>query len=474
MSLQHPTPDVSTLEVYMNAMLLSDCPMQALTALQWYLPLSSRASSEDTLLGMDTTADATENGEELELFANQDQEQGTSGASGINDGSSGVSVPSVNTNGARGQGLGLTSMGLKQPQLRPDPLTLFSAFVPAAMEINRQRVLAAENEGTGGEGHAAEMISARCLGYAMKAIWRLSVDEFHAITHQSGQDGDGDLDHDSSSDADVGSSDDQTTATATPQVPSSQQQNRALNKGAKSEAILYLLRYAEEANDLSAGLVVTAIAACRELTDWQSAYQIYNTAKLAAKEERFFDVSATAPNPRKSNSEYATGGTPGTPSSERMMPLLQGLSLEKRKGKRGNKLPRPSSLAAIEAAEAAAAATSSNSGVGADAVAVVPPPMIPIQIINNADTPVNLVPTARNVSGLQGGQGPARRAVGLPSIVYGQAVVTMAKGGAESQTFQVLTTLCYLFLSAPSSHFTIIVITLRNSYLIIACGHAFL
>ena len=403
----------------MNAMLLNDCPMHALTALQWYLPLSSRTKGEEVSLAMDATNDRLGNEVELESTSNQEQE--TSGAAG--------------TSGARGAGL-VASMGPKQPPLHPDPLSLFAAFVPAAKEINRQRMSAATNDNTGDESSVnAEMISARCLGYAMKAIWRLSVVDDRTDRHQNVHDGD--FDHD----ADIASgSDDQTTMTTASQLPSSsqQQQMRVLDKSAKSEAILYLLRYAEEANDLSAGLVVTAIAACRELTDWQSAYQIYNTAKLAAKEGRFYDVSATVPSTRKSNAEYASGGTP--PSERTMMPLLQGLSLEKRKGKRGNKLPRPSSLAAIEAAETAAAA-SLNNDVGTDTIAVVPPPMVPIQI--NTGTPVNLVPSTRNVSGLQGGQGLARKAVGLPSIVYGQAVVTMAKGGAESQTFQVSTTPCY-------------------------------
>ena len=436
----------------MNAMLLSDCPMQALAALQWYLPLSSRAKNEDpSSLGIDTTSDPMEIDNDLESLANQ--EQGRSAASGTNDGSSGGSVVSVNITDVRGPGLGLASVEPKQPQLHPDPLTLFSAFVPAAAEINRQRTLAAKDDSSESEGSPAELISARCLGYAMKAIWRLSVDEDRAAERQKSNHDNDSIDLDSDTDV-AGGDDDRAAVIAAPQVPSSQQQQiRALDKGAKSEAILYLLRYAEEANDLSAGLVVTAVAACRELTDWQSAYQIYNIAKLAAKEGRFFDVSATAPTTRKNNPEYTSGGTS---PSDRMMPLLQGLSLEKRKGKRGNKLPRPSSLAAIEAAEAAAATTSSSSSaagtnVGVDTVAVVPTPMVPIQIIN-AGTPVNVV--TRNVSRSQGlaqGQGLARKAVGLPSIVYGQAVVTMAKGGAESQTFQVSTTLSFLH-PASSSH----------------------
>ena len=50
----------------------------------------------------------------------------------------------------------------------------------------------------------------------------------------------------------------------------------------KIEAILQMLQYAEKNDDLTAGLVVAAIGACRDLNDWQGAYQIYNTVKVQA------------------------------------------------------------------------------------------------------------------------------------------------------------------------------------------------
>ena len=43
-----------------------------------------------------------------------------------------------------------------------------------------------------------------------------------------------------------------------------------------------MLQYAEKNDDLTAGLVVAAIGACRDLNDWQGAYQIYNTVKVPA------------------------------------------------------------------------------------------------------------------------------------------------------------------------------------------------
>jgi len=352
-----PLPDVFTLETYMNAMLAGDMPLRALTAFQWYLPTAPQPQVQTQ-----TT--------QVQAQATQALAQATQAP---------------------------PPPGAEASQLRPDPEALFAPFVPDALTIAAERNASAEETSSVGDeaGLGGGLtVTARCLGYAMKAIWQLppppppGADEV------------------------VRGGRDEESEPSEVESPG----QRAV-RDAKIAAVMYLLRYAEESNDLSTGLVVTAIAACRELRDWQNAFHVYNTAKLAAKEGRFFDVSATSVVPKR---YVAKDGHPPSGTPERVLPMLQGLSLEKgRKGGKagGVKLPRPSALAAIDAVGDADTAT-----------ATAAPVAIPI-----ATGPATRASTTTASSG----SGARRPAVGLPSIVYGQAVVTMAKGGAESQTFQI-------------------------------------
>jgi hypothetical protein len=116
------------------------------------------------------------------------------------------------------------------------------------------------------------------------------------------------------------------------------------------------------------------ICILRDLEDWQGAYQIYSIVKVACQEGRFFD------------------STLGTIREER------------------NKIPSRNDKKVKE---------------------VVKDGLKNSLVSKNKDVKSTVSPIlSQSPSGL-------RVITAIPSIVYGQAVVTMAKGGAESQTFQI-------------------------------------